>query len=222
MPDNLIPPGTTDTDSIHAMKTYKMYASSINDRYIEEIVGLLRKGGVVIYPTDTIYAVGCDALNNRAVEKVCRLKNINPAKQRLSIVCGDISQASEYARIDNEAFRIMKTNLPGPFTFILPASSRLSKAFKGRHEVGIRIPDNEIARHLAEALGNPLLTTSVEWPDADPEEVCQPSAISLHYADTIDAIIDGGEGQSTPSAVVSLLDTSYPEIIREGRKEPAL
>ena len=122
------------------MKTFKMYASSINDRYVDEIVGMLRSGAIIIYPTDSLYAVGCDALNNRAVERVCRLKGINPDKQRLAIVCSDISQASEYARIDNEAFRLMKGNLPGPFTFILPASSRLSKAFKGRREVGVRVP----------------------------------------------------------------------------------
>ncbi len=204
------------------MKTYKMYASSINDRYVEEIVEMLRRGAIVIYPTDSLYAVGCDALNNRAVERVCRLKGINPDKQRLAIVCSDISQASEYARIDNEAFRLMKANLPGPFTFILPASSRLSKAFKGRREVGVRVPDNDIARHLAEALGNPLLTTTIEWEDADPEDLCQPSAISLHYADTVDAVVDGGEGHSTPSAVVSLLDSSSPEILREGPVEPQL
>lgn len=204
------------------MKTYKMYASSINDRYVEEIVDLLRRGATVIYPTDSLYAVGCDALNNRAVEKVCRLKGINPAKQRLAIVCSDISQASEYARIDNEAFRILKANLPGPFTFILPASSRLSKAFKGRREVGVRVPDSDIACHLAEALGNPLLTTTVEWEGADPEDLCQPSALSLHYEDSVDAVVDGGEGHATPSAVISLLDSSSPEIIREGPVEPIL
>lgn len=204
------------------MKTYKMYASSINDRYVDEIVGMLRSGAIIIYPTDSLYAVGCDALNNRAVERVCRLKGINPDKQRLAIVCSDISQASEYARIDNEAFRLMKGNLPGPFTFILPASSRLSKAFKGRREVGVRVPDNEIARHLASALGNPLLTTTIEWNDADPDDLCQPSSISLHYADTVDAVVDGGEGHASPSAVVSLLDSSSPEILREGPVEPRL
>ncbi len=204
------------------MKTFKMYASSINARYVDEIVGMLRSGAIIIYPTDSLYAVGCDALNNRAVERVCRLKGINPDKQRLAIVCSDISQASEYARIDNEAFRLMKGNLPGPFTFILPASSRLSKAFKGRREVGVRVPDNEIARHLASALGNPLLTTTIEWDDADPDDLCQPSSISLHYADTVDAVVDGGEGHASPSAVVSLLDSSSPEILREGPVEPRL
>lgn len=198
------------------MKTYKMYASSINERYLEDITELLRDGGVIIYPTDSLYAIGCDALNNRAVEKVCRLKGINPAKQRLAIVCDGISQASEYARIDNEAFKLMKNNLPGPFTFILPASSNLSKAFKGRREVGVRVPDNEIARRLASSLGNPLLTTTIEWEDADSDDLCQPSAMSFHYDDTVDALIDGGEGGSMPTAVVSLLDSRDPEIIREG------
>lgn len=198
------------------MKTYKMYASSINERYLEEITELLRDGGVIIYPTDSLYAIGCDALNNRAVEKVCQLKGINPAKQRLAIVCDGISQASEYARIDNDAFRLMKNNLPGPFTFILPASSNLSKAFKGRKEVGVRVPDNDIARSLATSLGNPLLTTTIEWEDADSDDLCQPAAISLHYGASVDAIIDGGEGNSIPSAVVNLLDSREPEIIREG------
>ncbi len=204
------------------MKTYRMYASSINGRYVDEIVEMLRRGAVTIYPTDTMYAIGCDALNNRAVEKVCRLKGINPDKQRLSIVCSDISQASDYARIDNKAFRILKENLPGPFTFILPASPRLAKAFKGRHEVGIRVPDNAIARHLAQELGNPLLSTTVEWPDADPEDLLQPAAIALHYSDSVDALIDGGEGIGHPSAVISLLDPSSPEIIRPGVVTPQL
>ena len=110
----------------------------------------------------------------------------------------------------------MRANLPGPFTFILPASTRLSKAFKGRREVGVRVPDNEIARHIASELGNPLLTTSVEWPDADAEDLAQPEAIRLHYEDTVDAIIDGGEGDGVPSAIIDLTDSSSPEILREG------
>jgi len=131
------------------MKTYRMYESSINERYVDEIVQILRDGGVVVYPTDSYYAIGCDALNNRAVERVCKIKNINPLRQRLSMVCSGISQASEYARIDNNAFRILRANLPGPFTFVLPASPRLAKAFKGRKEAGVRVPDSAIARRLA-------------------------------------------------------------------------
>jgi tRNA threonylcarbamoyl adenosine modification protein (Sua5/YciO/YrdC/YwlC family) len=198
------------------MNNYKMYTSSINERYIEEITQRLLSGQIIIYPTDTLYAIGCDALNNRAVERVCKLKDINPAKHPLAIVCPDISRASEYARIDNEAFRILKANLPGPFTFILPASPKLSKEFKKRREVGVRVPNNDIARRIAESLGHPLLTTSIEWADADEEDLCSPEAISLHYADTVDALIDGGQGSNTPSAIVNLLDSRSPEVLREG------
>lgn len=198
------------------MKTLKMYPSSINERYIDQAVDELRRGAVILYPTDTNYAIGCDALNNRAVEKVCRIKGINPAKQRLSMVCADMSQGSEFARIDNEAFRVLKGNLPGPFTFILPASTKLAKAFKGRHEVGLRVPDNEIARRLAEELGNPILSATAEWEGADDEELSRPEDVALHFESEVDAFVDGGAVPARPTAVVSLLDSSSPEIIREG------
>ena len=204
------------------MQSYKLYTSSINRRYLDEIVERLRDGEIIIYPTDSIYAIGCDALNNRAVERVCRLKGINPAKQRLSIVCENISMASEYARIDNEAFRIMRANLPGPFTFVLPASSKLSKAFKGRREVGVRVPDNAIAVAIAQELGNPLLSTTVEWNDADPGYLHVPTSLSMRYEGAVDAIVDGGEGGTEPSAVISLLDSRAPEILREGSVDPIL
>lgn len=193
-----------------------MYATSINERYIDEIVERLRRGDIIIFPTDTLYAVGCDALNNRAVERVCRLKGINPDKQRLAIVCADISQVSEFARVENDAFKIMKANLPGPFTFILPGSTKLARAFKGRREVGVRIPDNAIARRLAEELGNPLMSSSISWEDADPEELIQPENIGLRYDGQVDLFIDGGEGSATPSAIVDINDPSEPIILREG------
>ncbi len=202
-----------------------MYPTSINERYIDQAVEELRRGAVIIYPTDTRYAIGCDALNNRAVEAVCRLKGINPDKQRLSMVCADISQASEYARIDNDAFRVMRANLPGPFTFILPASTRLSKAFKGRKEVGTRVPDNAIARHLAETLGNPLLSTTANWDDADPEDLANPEAIADRYGreSVITLMIDGGTAPADlDSAVISLLDSRSPEILRPGPAAPSL
>ncbi|MDE5671893.1 MAG: threonylcarbamoyl-AMP synthase, partial [Duncaniella sp.] len=138
------------------MKTLRIYPTSINDRYLDEVVDCLRDGGVIIYPTDTLYAIGCDALNNSAIERLCKIKGVNPQKQVLSVVCDGISMASEYARIDNEAFRILRTNLPGPFTFILPAATSLPKVFKGRKEVGIRVPDNTISRAIAERLGHPI------------------------------------------------------------------
>ncbi len=200
-----------------------MYPGSINERYIDQAVDELRRGAVILYPTDTTYAIGCDALNNRAVETVCRLKKINPDKQRLSMVCADISQASDYARIDNDSYRIMRANLPGPFTFILPASTRLSKAFKGRKEVGTRVPDNAIARRLAEALGNPLLSATANWDGAEPEELANPEAIAGRYGrdNAIALMIDGGESISpTGSAIISLLEPRSPEIIRQGPIAP--
>ena len=191
------------------MKSYRMYASSINDRYIDEIVETLRRGGVVVYPTDSTYAIGCDALSNRAVERVCRMRGINPAKQRLSMVCADISH--------NKAFRLLRDNLPGPFTFILPASPRLAKAFKGRREVGVRVSGNEIARRLASELGNPLLSASAIWEDADPEALGHAEEVKMRMEPLgPDAFIDAGDVPGVETAVVSLMDSDAPEMLREG------
>ncbi|MDE6378523.1 MAG: threonylcarbamoyl-AMP synthase, partial [Duncaniella sp.] len=132
------------------MKTLRMYPTSLNDKFLDEAVEALERGELIVYPTDSLYALGCDALNNNAIERLCRIKGIDPKKQSLSVVCASLSMASEYARIDNEAFRILRANLPGPFTFILPAATTLPKVFKGRRTVGIRIPDNPIALALAE------------------------------------------------------------------------
>ncbi len=198
------------------MKSLKFYPTNINRRYIDETVLALRDGKLIIYPTDTLYAIGCDALNNRAIEKICRIKGINPAKQLLSIVCSDISQAAEYARIDNNAFRLMRSNLPGPFTFILPAATTLPKAFKGRHTVGVRIPDNDIARAIADALGNPLLSTSVSIDRLEGYETVEPLSLAIQYEDTVDLLVDGGTGSTGQSTIVDCLDSSYPEITREG------
>lgn len=196
------------------MKTLKMYPTSINERYMQEVVEALRDGEVVIYPTDTLYALGCDALNNSAIEKICKIKSINPQKTNLSIICRDISQAAEYARIDNRAFKILREYLPGAFTFILPASTTLPKVFKGRKTVGVRIPDNAIAIAMVEQLGNPVLTTSIEYDDA--VEATNPDSIAMRYDDVAAILINGGDGDIVPSTVVDLTDSSAPEIIREG------
>lgn len=194
------------------MKTLRMYPTSLNDRFLDEAVEALTSGDIIIYPTDSLYALGCDALNNGTIERLCRIKGIDPKKRSLSIVCASLSMASEYARIDNEAFRILRTNLPGPFTFVLPAATTLPKVFKGRRTVGIRIPDNPIAVALAERLGRPLLSTSI--PQA--EEGVDPAVVAVEYADAASMLIDGGEGPATPSTVVDLTDSRSPEIIREG------
>lgn len=198
------------------MKIFKMYTSNINDRFMDEVIETLRDGGIVIYPTDTLYAIGCDALKNNAIERICKIKGINPQRTNLSIVCSDISQASQYARIDNKAFQLLRENLPGAFTFILPAASTLPKVFKGRKTVGIRVPDNVIACEIAARLGNPVLTTSIEWDD-DPEDGCNPQAIAMKYEDVVDIVIDGGNGELTPSTIVDCTDSSAPEIVREGK-----
>lgn len=206
------------------MKTLRMYPTSINDRYLDETVECLKDGGIIIYPTDTLYAIGCDALNNSAIERLCKLKGVNPQKQTLSVVCDGISMASEYARIDNEAFRVLRRNLPGAFTFILPAATTLPKVFKGRKEVGIRVPDNPIATSIAERLGHPILSSSLKVDDEVPEFDAQELAMAFDGVASI--LIDDGEsgnGDSGwtpgPSTVVDLTDSHNPEIIREGKGE---
>ncbi|MCF0219416.1 MAG: threonylcarbamoyl-AMP synthase [Muribaculaceae bacterium] len=194
------------------MKILKIYPTSINMRFISEAVEAIEDGDIIVYPTDTLYALGCDALNNRSIESLCHLKGINPQKENLSIVCADISQAAEYARIDNRAFAILKRYLPGPYTFILPAATTLPKVFKGRKTVGVRIPDNDITRCLAETLGHPLLSTSVSGDAATGE----PDEIALEYSEAATLMIDGGTCAGQQSTVVDLTDSTSPEVLRQG------
>lgn len=201
------------------MRTIKIYGDKPSASYLDEITEALRDGEIIIYPTDTLYAIGCDALNNRAVERICRLKDIDPKKHPLAVCCADLSQAARYAKISNMAFDIMRRNLPGPFTFILPAASALPRVFKGRKEVGVRVPDDGVARAIAEALGNPLLTTSIELPADVAEDLSDIATIEIaerHAPGDISIMVDAGPRPLHPSAVVSLLDASDPEILREG------
>ena len=198
------------------MQILKFYPGQVNERNVAQAAEALRDGHIIVYPTDTLYALGCDALNQRAIERLCRLKRLNPDKNLLSIVCSDISQAAEYARIDNRAFRLLKEYLPGPFTFILPASTRLPKVFKGRKTVGVRIPDCDVARALAAALGNPLLTASVNLDADSPEDATEPDALAMRYGSDAALLLDGGAGSAEPSTIVDLLDSSAPEVVRLG------
>lgn len=199
------------------MKCVKIYPSSINDRFITEAVKELQAGNIIIYPTDSVYALGGNALSTPAIDKLCQAKGINPIKETLAINCADISQASEYAKIDNRAFRLLKANLPGPFTFVLPAASSLPKAFKGRRTVGVRIPSNPIATALAKELGNPILTTSLPLVnDATLDDYARPESIALFLDGMASMMIDGGESGSVLSTVVDLTDSSSPQIIRQG------
>ena len=196
----------------------KIYPENPNPREIDKVIDVLRDGGLVIYPTDTVYAIGCDALNVRAVEKICQMKGINPQKSNLSIICYDLSNLSEYAKVSNTAFKLMKKNLPGPFTFILPTSSELPKIYKNRKEVGIRVPDNNIIRTLVKELGNPILTMSVHDDDDVIEYSTDPELIHEKYENTVDIVIDGGYGGFEASTVVDCTTHDF-EIVRQGKGE---
>ena len=198
------------------MRRLKIYEENPNATEIGKAVEVLREGGSVIYPTDTIYALGCDALNVRAVERICRIKGINPQKVNLSIICRELSWVSEYAKLNNLYFKLLKRNLPGAFTFILPTSSSLPKIYKNRKTVGVRIPDHAITLALVEALGNPLLTTSVSVDDEEPEYGTDPELIAERYESVADLIIDGGEGGTIPSTTVDCTGDE-PVVLREGK-----
>lgn len=198
------------------VKILEMMPSSINARHISEIVDCLEDGGIIVYPTDTVYAMGCDALNNQAIERICSIKEMKSAKTNLSIICSDISEVAQYAKFDNVQFRLMKSNLPGPFTFIFQAMSKLPKAFKGRRTVGIRIPDNPIALEIERALGRPILTTSL--PGDDEDYRCEPSLIAEAFDTEVDIVVDAGRGSAIPSTVVDCT-ADDPQIIRQGAGE---
>lgn len=195
----------------------KLYEKNNARRDLDRIVEVLNQGGVIIYPTDTTYAFGCHALKERAIERVCDIKELDTKHHLLSVVAHDISSVSEYVKIDNDTFRLMRDNLPGPFTFILPAGNRLPKIFKNRKEVGIRIPASNIAREICEALGAPLLSTSLKVGEhEDVEYMTLPELIDEKYADLVDLIIDGGEGGTEQSTIVSCVD-GEPEVVRQGK-----
>jgi tRNA threonylcarbamoyl adenosine modification protein (Sua5/YciO/YrdC/YwlC family) len=195
----------------------KLYEKNNNPKDIEQIVQILRDGGVVIYPTDTVYAIGCHALQVRAVENICRIKNIDPKKKSLSIICYDLSNISEYAKVENSTFKLMKRNLPGAFTFILTAGSKLPKIFKNRKEVGIRVPDNPIIREICRQLEAPILTTTVPWDEKeDIEYLTTPELIDEKFGNEVDLVVDGGIGGIEPSTIVDCT-SGNAEIVRQGK-----
>ena len=194
----------------------KLYTKNNAPATLQQIVDTLNDGGIIVYPTDSRYAIGCHALKERAIEQVCRLKGIDPKKSHLSVICYDLSTVSEYAKVDNNTFKLMKRHLPGPFTFILEASSRLPKIFKGRKEVGIRMPDNAIVSEIAQLLGAPILTTSLPYDeDEDIAYLTDPELIAEKWEDQVDIVIDGGMGGADLTTVVDCTEGS-PEIIRQG------
>ena len=185
---------------------------------IQFIVDCLKNDGVIIYPTDTVYSIGCDITNPKAIEKLCKLKNIKPEKANFSFVCSDLSHLSNYAKpISNSVFRIMKKALPGPYTFILEANSNVPKLLKqNKKTVGIRVPDNRICNHIIEALGNPIITTSLHNTDDDMMEYfSDPEVIHREYEKKVDLVIDGGFGNLYASTVIDC-SVEEPVVLREG------
>ena len=195
----------------------KIYEENPNPRQINKVVEILRQGGLIIYPTDTVYGLGCDITNAKAMERLAKLKGVKPHQKNWSFVCADLSNISEYARqIDNPTFKILKKSLPGPYTFVLEGNNRLPKFFRKKKTVGIRVPDNNISRTLVYELGRPILSTSIKDEDEILEYTTDPDLIFEKWQHKVDAVIDGGAGGNIPSTVIDL-SSDYPEILREGK-----
>ncbi len=195
----------------------KIYEENPNSKDIDRVVAVLKKGGLVIYPTDTVYGLGCDITNSKALEKIARIKGVKLEKANFSFICNDLSHLSDYVRqIDTPTYKILKRALPGPYTFILPGNNNLPKVFKKKKTVGIRIPDNSIARAIVEALGNPIVSTSIHDDDEFVEYTTDPELIFEKWKNQVDIVIDGGYGDNHASTVIDLTD-GEPEVIREGK-----
>jgi tRNA threonylcarbamoyl adenosine modification protein (Sua5/YciO/YrdC/YwlC family) len=195
----------------------RIYNENPNPKHIRQVVDLLEVGGIIIYPTDTVYAMGCDIQATKSIEKIARLKGLNPKNPDLSLIFHDMSQLSEYTVIrDNAIFKLLKKNLPGPFTFIVQANNQIPKMFKNKKKtVGIRIPDNNIARELVRELGRPIITTSIHDPDEVIEYTTDPELIYEKYQDITDIVIDGGFGRNEASTIVDCTGEEI-EIVRQG------
>jgi len=196
----------------------RLYNENPKFNDILKAVEILRNGGVIIYPTDTIYGIGCDITKPKAVERVARIKNIRPDKPDCSFIFYDLSQISDYCKpIPNSIFKILKKNLPGPFTFVLNANSNIPKLFKNsKKSIGIRIPDNNIIREIVKELGNPIMSTSVHDDDEITEYITDPELIHEKYVDQVDLVIDGGYGDNRPSTVLDCT-TGEPMLLRIGK-----
>jgi tRNA threonylcarbamoyl adenosine modification protein (Sua5/YciO/YrdC/YwlC family) len=193
----------------------QIHPQNPQERLIKQVVECLKSGGVIVYPTDTIYGLGCDIFQPKAIEKICQIKNIQPSKAMLSFICRDLSHLSDFTKpIDTPIYRTLKSHLPGPFTFILPASKQVPKLLQNKKStIGLRIPDNNICQRILEELGNPILSTSL--PGDMVEEYTNPEIIHENFENRVDLVIDGGIGEMTPSTVV---DCTSGEciVIREG------
>jgi tRNA threonylcarbamoyl adenosine modification protein (Sua5/YciO/YrdC/YwlC family) len=195
----------------------RLYPENPNPRHIRQVADVLDAGGIIVYPTDTVYAMGCDIKANKSIEKIARFKGLNPMKPDMSLIFHDMSQLSEYTVIrDNSIFKLLKRNLPGPFTFIVQANNQIPRLFKNKKKtVGIRIPDNSIVLELVKELGRPIITTSVHDPDSLIEYTTDPELIHEKYRDFVDIVVDGGFGKNEASTIVDCT-TDEVKIIRQG------
>lgn len=195
----------------------KIYNENPNPKEIEKVVKILKKGGLIIYPTDTVYGLGCDITNTKALERIARIKNVKLDKANFSFICNDLSHLSDYVKqIDTPTYKILKRALPGAYTFILPGNNSLPKAFKRKKTVGIRVPDNNIAREIVKKLGNPIISTSIYDEDDVIEYTTDPELIFEKWHKKVDAVIDGGYGDNQPSTVIDL-STDEIKIVRKGK-----
>ncbi len=195
----------------------KLYEENPSEREIKRIVKILKNDGVIIYPTDTVYGLGCDITSNRALERVAQLRGVKLEKANFSFICEDLSNLSDYVRqIDTPTFKLLKRALPGPYTFILPGNNNLPTVFKKKKTVGIRVPDNSIAQAIVRELGNPIISTSIRDEDEVIEYTTDPELILEKWGKLVDAVIDGGYGGNVPSTVIDLTE-GQPVLIREGK-----
>ncbi len=195
----------------------RIYEENPNPKEIKRVVKILRDGGIIIFPSDTVYALGCDITNQRAMERVAQLRGVKLEKANFSFICEDLSNLSDYVKqIDSPTFKLLKRNLPGPYTFILPGNNNLPTVFKKKKEVGIRVPDNAIARAIVHELGNPIISTSIRDEDEVIEYTTDPELILEKWDNLVDLVIDGGYGGNIASTVIDLTG-SEPVVIREGK-----
>lgn len=197
----------------------KIYEDNPSEKKLDKVVEVLKKGGLIIYPTDTVYGIGCDITNTKAMEKVAKIKGLKLQKANFSFICYDLSNLSDYVRqIDTPTYKILRKFLPGPYTFILPSNNNLPKAFKGRKTIGIRIPDNNIIRELVKRLGNPIVSTSIYDEDDLLEYTTDPELIYEKWQQQVNVVIDGGYGDNVPSTIINVSNGDI-EVIREGKGE---